>query len=199
MLSIDRFRRYDLNAPPQFELTIQSWDVGATINGNASVCTKWGLVTEPDGRTVLYLFNVTRLKLELPEVRAAIRAEDKADKPALIIIDERGAGMGLYQELKREGYRNIVASTATDEPMERDGIAGRRPSASKIERFGRAAMMIADGRVIIPTTAPWLDGFLYEVAAFPNISDKDQVDSMSQVIGNFDIAIQRARSNAQRS
>jgi phage terminase large subunit-like protein len=58
--------------------------------------------------------------------------------------------------------------------------------------------MIADGRVIIPTTAPWLDRFLYEVGAFPNIPDKDQVDSMSQVIGNFDFAVQRARRNAQR-
>lgn len=90
MLSIGWFRRYDLKTPPQFELIIQSWDVGATINGNASVCTKWGLVTEPDGRTVLYLTNVISLKLELPEVRAAIRAEGKADKPALIVIDERG-------------------------------------------------------------------------------------------------------------
>lgn len=42
MLSIERFKRFDLAHPPHFELIIHSWDVGATIGGNASVCTKWG-------------------------------------------------------------------------------------------------------------------------------------------------------------
>jgi len=43
--------------------------------------------------------------------------------------------------------------------------------------------------------APWLEKFLYEVAAFPNISDDDQVDSMSQVVANLDRAIASARRN----
>lgn len=41
--------------------------------------------------------------------------------------------------------------------------------------------------------AAWLERFLYEVATFPNIPDKDQVDSMTQIVGNIDAAIQRAR------
>ena len=40
-------------------------------------------------------------------------------------------------------------------------------------------MVVGDGRVFIPTEAPWLEGFLFEVAAFPNIADKDQVDFMT--------------------
>ncbi len=200
MLSIDRFQRYDPDKPPKFELLIHSWDVGATIGGNASVCTKWGLVREGkgegEGLDVLYLTQVISLKLELPEVRAAIKAEHNRDKPALIVIDERGAGMGLYQELRREGYRNIGASTSTDEPIERDGTATLRPSASKIERFGRAVLAIDDGRVVIPTKAAWLERFLYELAAFPNIPDKDQVDSMAQVVANLDAVIRKARYNA---
>lgn len=196
MLSIDRFRRYDPDKPPKFELLIHSWDVGATIGGNASVCTKWGLVRENKVLDVLYLTQVISLKLELPEVRAAIRAEHKRDKPALIVIDERGAGMGLYQELHREGFHNVSASTATEEPIERGGTPALRPSASKIERFGRGILAIDDGRVVIPTKAAWLEGFLYEVAAFPNISDKDQVDSMTQVVGNIDAVVRTARFNA---
>lgn len=196
MLSIDRFRRYDVAKPPKFELTMHSWDVGATIGGNASVCTKWGLVRDNDDVDTLYLLQVVTLKLELPEVRAAIKAEHHRDKPALILIDERGVGMGLYQELRREGYRNVLGSTETEDAIERDGKAGTRPSASKIERFGRAILAIDDGRVVIPSEAPWLERFLYEVAAFPNVADKDQVDSMAQIIGNFDTAIRRARNFA---
>lgn len=197
MLSIERFRRYDPDSMPDFELVIHSWDVGATVGGNASVCTSWGLVREKPGLDVLYLTQVISLKLELPEVRAAIRMQNSLDKPALIVIDERGAGMGLYQELHREGYRHVVASTETDKPIERDGAATLRPSASKIERFGRAILAIDDGRIVIPTRADWLERFLYEVAAFPNIPDKDQVDSMAQVVGNIDVAIQRARQYAR--
>jgi phage terminase large subunit-like protein len=104
--------------------------------------------------------------------------------------------MGLYRELQREGYRNIARSTATDESLERDSTATRRPSTSKIDRFGRAVLEIDNGRVVIPTKAAWLDRFLHEVAAFPNIADKGQVGSMSQVVANVDAVIRRARNNA---
>jgi predicted phage terminase large subunit-like protein len=198
MLSIDRFRRYDLKKPPPFEFTIHSWDIGATINGNASVCTKWGLYRNNQGRDFLYLLQIIRLKAELPEVRAAIKAEDRRDRPVLIVLDERGVGLGLYQELWKEGYRNLQGSTATSEPIELGTSGESRPSASKIERFGRTILHIDDGSVLIPNDAPGLEAFLYEVGAFPNIADKDQVDSMTQLIGNWDRGLRYARQNKAR-
>lgn len=198
MLSIERFLRYDLNQCPAFELIIQSWDIGATITGNASVCTTWGLVRHAKNRDTVYLVDVQRLRLELPEVLAAIKSADRRDTPALIIIDERGVGMGVYQQLFREGFRHITGSTETSEAIDREGLSGTKPSASKIDRFGKAALEIADGRVLIPDRAPWLESFLNEVAGFPNITDKDQVDSMSQLIANLDRAIYIARDNKCR-
>ena len=44
-------------------------------------------------------------------------------------------------------------------------------------------------------SAPFVEKFLYEHSAFPNISDDDQVDSMTQVVANFDNAIGQARRN----
>ena len=194
MLSIEKFRRYDPDNKPKFELFIHSWDVGATVGGNASVCTKWGLFHDRKEKIdLLYLVDLISIRLELPEVRTTIKAQNQQDRPALIAIDERGVGMGLVQELRREGYRNILGSDKTREAIERDETAVLRPSESKIDRFGKAALVIADGLVLIPTKAPWLERFLYEVAAFPNIPDKDQVDSMTQVIGNFGRAIRMAR------
>jgi hypothetical protein len=197
MLSIERFRRYDFQHPPEFELSIHSWDIGATISGNASVCTKWGLIHEPDFGDVLYLTDVLRLRRELPEVRAAVKAEDRRDRPALIVLDQRGVGMGLYQELCREGYQHINYCTATSEPLDRDGNLGSRPNLSKVEQFGRAVLAIDDERVVIPDDAPWLEAFLYEVASFPNIAEDDQVDSMCQLVAYLDRAMWLARFNAQ--
>lgn len=195
MLSIDRFQRFDLAKPPRFELTIHSWDVGATISGNATVCTKWGLAPNKDKRDALYLAQVMSVRLELPEVVATIRSEIERDRPALVVIDERGAGIGVVQHLKRYGYQNITWSSDTKEPIGLAAAPRTRPSDSKIERFGRAILRINDGQVLIPLAAPWLEKFLYELAAFPNISDDDQVDSMSQVVANFDRAIAEARRN----
>lgn len=197
MLSVERFRRFDLSKPPRFELTIHSWDIGATIGGNASVCTKWGLAPNAEKKDALHLTQVLSVRLELPEVLAAIKAEIDRDRPALVIVDERGAGIGVVQHLERAGYRNVTYSSRTSEPIRLASSGATRPSDSKIERFGRAILRIDEGRVLIPTAAPWLDKFLYEVSAFPNISDNDQVDSMSQVVANFDIAISQARRNKQ--
>jgi len=195
MLSVERFQRFDLSKLPTFELTIHSWDVGATIGGNASVCTKWGLAPNKDNKDALHLTQVISLRLELPEVLAAIKSEIERDRPALIVIDERGVGLGVVQHLKRAGYRNISWSNATREPVEIGSDSKSRPSDSKIERFGRAILRIEDGQALIPISAPFLEKFLYETSAFPNISDDDQVDSMSQIIANFDYAIVQARRN----
>lgn len=193
MLSIDKWRRYNLTKAPVFELTIHSWDIGATTTGNASVCTAWGLAKNGAGQDAVYLASVQRLRLELPEVLAAIRAANQSEHPSLIIIDERGVGLGVYQQLVREGYRQVKGSNKTSDPMEREGQPGLKPSASKVDRFGKAALQIADGRVLLPTEATWLDSFLNEVAGFPNIADKDQVDSMTQLVGSLDRAIFLAR------
>ncbi len=67
------------------------------------------------------------------------------------------------------------------------------PSDSKIERFGRAILRIDEGQVLVPVAAAWLEKFLYEVSDFPNISDDDQVKSMSRVVANFETAISQAQ------
>ena len=198
MLSIDKWRRYDPAIASKFELVIQSWDIGATTTGNASVCTTWGLTKNVGSRDVIHLTDVQRLRLELPEVLTAIKVANTRDRPALIIIDERGVGLRIYQQLWRDGFRHVSGSTATSDTLERNGQPGVRPSASKIDRFGRAALEIADGRVLVPTFAPWLEVFLNEVAGFPNIADKDQVDSMTQLVGVLDNAIRIARLNKNR-
>jgi predicted phage terminase large subunit-like protein len=198
MYSVDKWPRYDAEKPPKFELAIHSWDVGATVSGNASVCTVWGLCKNAQEKDAIYLLNIIRLRIELPELLAAIKTANQRDRPALIVIDERGVGLGTFQFLHRDGFRHVVGSTATSDVLEREGQLGVRPSASKIDRFGKTIHMIADGRVLIPKRAPWLERFLAEVAGFPNLVDKDQVDSMTQVAGALDRVIFLARHRKSR-
>jgi phage terminase large subunit-like protein len=58
--------------------------------------------------------------------------------------------------------------------------------------------VVADGRVFIPEEASWLESFLFEVAAFPNIADKDQADSMSQLLAYHKRAVYMAGSELRR-
>jgi predicted phage terminase large subunit-like protein len=180
MCSIDRLARY--NEPPKFELVIHSWDIGATIEGNPSVCTKWGVATDSDGRDNLYLIDVVRLKLELPDVRTAIKVQDRIDKPALIAIDHRGAGIGVYQELRKAGYRHVYH-------------AGKEGSSndSKIDRFGKAQLYMYDGLVKFPASAPYLDDVLYALATFPELKEFDLIDSITQLVAFMPRALMLAR------
>jgi len=185
MCSIDRLARYD--APPKFELLVHSWDIGATIDGNPSVCTKWGVAADSAGRDNLYLIDVIRLKLELPDVRAAIKAQDRLDKPALIAIDHRGAGIGVYQELRKAGYRHVYHA----------GKEGQS-NDSKLDRFGKALLYVYDGIVKFPVSGAFLDDVLYALATFPELKEFDLVDSITQLVAFTPRALMLARQNHRR-
>jgi hypothetical protein len=180
MCSVERLARYD--NPPKFELIIHSWDIGATLEGNPSVCTKWGVAADSAGRDNIYLTDVISLKLELPDVRDAIKALDKLDKPDLIILDYRGAGVGVEQELRKAGYRHLY-------PASKDGASNDR----KIDRFGKALFYMYDGVVKYPLSANFLDDVLYALATFPHLKELDLIDSITQLVAFMPNALMFAR------
>ena len=57
-----------------------------------------------------------------------------------------------------------------------------RPKGDKESRAIQVSPIIESGKVSIPEEAPWLSGFLNEVARFPHSKFKDQVDSMTQFL-----------------
>jgi len=180
MCRIERLARYD--KAPKFELIIHSWDIGATLDGNPSVCTKWGVAKDSDGRDMMYLIGVVSLKQELPDVRAAIKAQDKVDKPDLIGIDHRGAGIGVLQELHKAGYRHVY-------PAGREG----KSNESKIDRFAQALVYMYDGVVKFPVSAPYLEDVINALATFPEVREADLIDSMTQLLACMPRALMLAR------
>jgi hypothetical protein len=60
-----------------------------------------------------------------------------------------------------------------------------KPEGDKVMRMRAQTAMIEDHRVHLPTHAPWLDDYLYELTVFPSGKHNDQVDSTSQFLDWF--------------
>lgn len=179
LLSPERLRRY--TKAPKFDLQIHSWDVGATVGGNPSVCTKWGIARDADGHDVAYLTDVIKLRIDIPDLRAAIKTQDGADKPDLIIIDHRGVGLPLFQDLQRDGYCHVVRCS------ERGAMDG------KLQYFALASLAFYDGAIAFPTNARWIEEVIYALASFPDLKEFDLVDSITQLASTLPRALMYAR------
>jgi predicted phage terminase large subunit-like protein len=98
--------------------------------------------------------------------QAAITQYRKYPKLFRLIIEDKGSGIGLIQDLKQDG---IYAKAF-------------RPETDKVTRMASETPAIEGGNVYLPTKAPWLDDYLHELSRFPNGKHDDQVDSTSQAL-----------------
>ncbi len=185
--SIDRLARYE--APSHYELTVHSWDLGATKNGGDwTVCAKFGLTRDQQGRDVFDLLSIVRIRVELPDVREIIRIHDRTDKPALVIVDGVGIGRGIVQELGRDMQHLLPGGSFDDQ-----NVAGL-----KLRRFHTAMPAMYDGLARLPATMQGLEVLLNEFAAFPDGRHDDQVDAVCNVVANREFVIRRARLWGER-
>lgn len=81
------------------------------------------------------LLDVITLHVDAPDVRHSIKGQDAIDEPDLIILDERGAGLAIFQELFAEGYRHLYR-----------GGAQAGTNEGKHLRFSRPSIAFYDGR-----------------------------------------------------
>lgn len=186
--SIDRLVRYAEPAP-RYELTVHCWDLAATKSGGDwTVCAKSGLTKDAAARDVLDLIGIIRTQVELPDVRELIRMQDKLDKPALLILDGVGIGLGVLQDLKRELSHILPGSS-----MQSQNVA-----SLKSIRFHSAMLAMYDGIVRLPRKMAGIESLLAEFAAFPGGAHDDQVDAVSNVAAHYQKVIQRARHHGDR-
>lgn len=146
------------------EEIIQSWDTAtkAEAKNDWSVCTTWMI----RGRDY-YLLNVFRQRLEFPELKrriAQLANEWNADR---VLIEDKGAGTSLIQELRRESDLSVIDFVPKDD---------------KATRLMAITPAIEAGRVFLPKEAHWLAEFQQEMERFPRGRHDDQVDSLSQFL-----------------
>jgi predicted phage terminase large subunit-like protein len=147
--------------------TIVSWDTAMSAGElcDFSAC----VVLQVKGETA-YILDVVRERLEFPDLRRKIvevhrRWRNNTNSYALL-IEDKGSGMSLIQEFKREGIHAI----------------GVKPTMEKILRMNAHTAKIEAGCVHIPRRASWLEDFRSEIMAFPASKYDDQIDALSQAL-----------------
>jgi predicted phage terminase large subunit-like protein len=161
IIKVGWFRRYD--DLPQDGQVIFSIDTAskAGLRNDWSVISVWRVSQQR-----FCLEYIWRRRVEYPELKMQVKAMAGDLRPDTILIEDKGAGIGLIQDLKadEEGYP-VVAY----DPGSVDKETRMRVQSAKIE----------GGQ---PPGAPWLNDFLGEVQRFPNGVHDDQIDAMSQLL-----------------
>jgi len=162
------FIAYD--EPPQWQQgdkLIVSWDTALSAGelSDYSAC----VVVQVKGETK-YVLDVVRERLEYPDLRRKVieihRRWHSVTSNYALLIENKGSGMSLIQDLYRDGIRAIEV----------------KPVGEKVIRMNAHTARIEAGYVHLPRRAPWLDEFRREISAFPASKHDDQVDALSQAL-----------------
>lgn len=153
--------------PDSFVYTLQSWDTASKSGelNDYSVCTTWGVAN--NGK--YYLLDVFRKRLEYPDLKRAVWEQARKYQHPRVLIEDKGSGTSLIQELKREGLPFV---RAYEPPL----------GADKIMRLFAQSHHFESSKVLLPHTAPWLNEYIRELTSFPGSKHDDQVDSTTQAL-----------------
>ncbi len=145
------------------DLTVISWDTAQkeTEIADYSVATVWLVRKEH-----CYLIELVREKFDFPRLRRAVLDLKQRYPGATTLIEDRGSGTSLIQELRHSHATVIPIKAANDKPT----------------RLFTTQPMFESGSVFFPRTAPWLQELVRELLSFPSVRHDDQVDSISQAL-----------------
>ncbi|CAI27848.1 Conserved hypothetical protein [Ehrlichia ruminantium str. Gardel] len=140
----------------------QSWDTASSVNYNSdySICTTWSY-----SDNCFFLLDIYKEKLEYQPLKQALINLASRWKPSAILIENKGSGVQLIQEIKNISKIPIIEIV---------------PTTSKLTRFYKIIPILESRKVFLPYDAPWLSDFEKEILSFPNTQNDDQVDSMTQ-------------------
>jgi predicted phage terminase large subunit-like protein len=160
------FKFYDSTPiPQQGDKLIVSWDTAMSSEQLADYSACVVLLVRKE---TIYVLDVVRARLEYPALKRAVLSQHHRWRQFTsmysLLIENKGSGMSLIQDLRRDNIHAI----------------GIKPEGDKTMRMVAQAAHIEAGAVHLPTTAPWLDEFKKEILSFPRGRHDDQVDALSQ-------------------
>jgi predicted phage terminase large subunit-like protein len=152
--------------PKDFNYVLQSWDTAnkSGERNDYSVCTTWGTY---NGN--FYLLDVLRKRMNFPELKRAVLELFRKYSVDKLLIEDKGSGTSLIQELKSDYIWCLQAYTPNQ-------------GTDKLTRLAAQSIKFESGRVFLPKQAPWLDEYVREITGFPGSKYDDQVDSTSQAL-----------------
>ena len=142
---------------------VQSWDTASKAGqlNDFSVC-----ITARVVRDSVYILDVFRRRLDYPDLKKAVINLQRQWKATRVLIEDKGSGQSLVQDLRREHIYAKAVEVHTD----------------KVVRMATVSARIENGEVHLPATASWLEEFKHEIMAFPFGKHDDQVDALSQLL-----------------
>jgi predicted phage terminase large subunit-like protein len=169
VLKRDYFMHY--SAPPsKFEEIIQSWDFTFknTEDSDYVVGQVWGRKGADK-----YLLDQVRGQFSFTQsIRAVETLSSKWPQAKAKLIEDKANGPAVISTLKSKI----------------SGLIPVEPVGSKLERAYAITPQLEAGNVYIPEPklAKWIHDFIEECAAFPNGTNDDQVDTMTQALHRLD-------------
>jgi predicted phage terminase large subunit-like protein len=180
LCDLDWFKRFDRDQylelvddaknkrKKKLRFVVHSWDTAfkeAQINDPSS-CTVWG-----EDKKASYLLDRVNKRLAYPDLVKKVVSMAEKFPPDRILIEDKGSGQSLIQDLKSKTRLPIIAV---------------QPEANKVTRFQSVTNLIEAGKVYLPEAgiAPWLVDYETELAQFPLGPHDDDVDSTSQYLAD---------------
>ena len=150
-------------APESFDFKALSIDCTFKDSDSSDfvVMQLWGVL----GRR-RYLVHQLRARMTFTETLGASAALLERFKPHVTLIEDKANGTAVIEVLRR----TIPAVVAIE------------PRGSKVARARAVAPQVEAGDVYLPSSAPWLQEYVEEFAAFPLGAHDDQVDATSQAL-----------------
>lgn len=160
----DYWQSYRPPLATQFSRLIQSWDTAFKkgAENDYSVCTTWGVADNG-----YYLLHLWRGRVDFPELKRLLTSLADQWNPQAILVEDKASGQSLIQELKHSTALPII-------PVKVD--------SDKLARAQAVTPLIEAGKISLPESAPWINDFIDEMAAFPNGVHDDCVDSVTQAL-----------------
>lgn len=172
ILKANWWRLWPHKKPPECELILQCYDTAFNIDEESdySARTTWGVFNYAgsDGisRYGVVLIEAVQDRWEYPELREEIKRSAVEHKPDVILIEDKGSGISLCQELKR----------TTNLPIKPIKVSGGRHSLDKVARAHLSAAYLEGGAVWY-MDREWAKDVIKQCAQFPKASHDDIVDT----------------------
>ena len=164
LIKLQWFKEYDV-APTYTHNDKLAISIDTAMKGEQladfSVATVWLVRGEHS-----FLIDLWRERVDYPNLKHAITRLRAKYPQASLLIEDKGSGTSLIQEL-RSGDVGVIAIN---------------PEGDKITRCSAISAQFEAGSVFFPKSAPWLDNLKAELLGFPNVKHDDQVDSVTQAL-----------------
>ena len=177
----DWFMVWDQEKPPTCDYLIQSYDTAFLKSERAdfTAITTWG-VFYPEGKigdeiyngdeAHLILIDCIKERFDFPELKAEALRLYEYWAPDSVIIEAKGSGLPLIQELRRIGIPVNTFSPGKGQ--------------DKIARLNSVSPIFQDGRVWVPDNR-FGEELMEEVSDFPGGENDDLVDATTLALARF--------------